>query len=95
LSAETQFPQDHLSTLEGCYEGAFSLDQLLHDHAALLGYYSRFGWTLTEKLDDCDGVLKPPTVGDTEMVEPALDVGRTPVIRPDELPEQQQRSEAQ
>jgi hypothetical protein len=44
---------------------------------------------LTEKLDDCDGVLKPPTVGDTEIVEPAPDVGRTPVIRPDELPEQQ------
>ena len=47
------------------------------------------GGTLTEKLDDCDGVLKPPTVGDTEMVEPAPDVGRTPVIRPDEVPEQQ------
>lgn len=43
LSAETQFPQDHLSTLEGCYDGALNLAQLLHDHAALLGYYSRFG----------------------------------------------------
>nr|WP_018237937.1 hypothetical protein [Ensifer sp. BR816] len=45
--------------------------------------------TLTQKLDECDGVLKPPSVGDTEMVEPAPDVGRTPVIRPGELPRQQ------
>nr|WP_080577661.1 hypothetical protein [Sinorhizobium fredii] len=45
--------------------------------------------TLTEKLDECGGVLKPPRVGDTEMVEPAPDVGRTPVIRPGELPRQQ------
>ncbi|WP_342585785.1 hypothetical protein [Sinorhizobium alkalisoli] len=45
--------------------------------------------TLSEKLDDCNGVLKPPKVGDTELVEPAPDVGKTRVIRPGELPAQQ------
>ena len=37
--------------------------------------------------------VKPGEIaGDTELLEPAPDVGRTPVIRPDELPEQQQQS---
>ncbi|MFK3968983.1 hypothetical protein ACI2KT_36295 [Ensifer adhaerens] len=40
---------------------------------------------LSEKLDDCDGVLKPPRVGDTEIKTPAPDVGKTRVIRPGEL----------
>ncbi|WP_193354432.1 hypothetical protein [Sinorhizobium sojae] len=44
---------------------------------------------LARKLEECNGVLKPPRVGDPELVEPAPDVGRTPVIRPDELPPQQ------
>ncbi|OHV81909.1 hypothetical protein [Ensifer sp. LCM 4579] len=44
---------------------------------------------LARKLEECNGVLKPPRVGDSELVEPAPDVGRTPVIRPDELPPQQ------
>lgn len=44
---------------------------------------------LARKLEECNGVLKPPMVGDPELVEPAPDVGRTPVIRPDELPPQQ------
>lgn len=44
---------------------------------------------LARKLEECNGILKPPRVGDTELVEPAPDVGRTPVIRPDELPPQQ------
>ncbi|TCN21282.1 hypothetical protein [Sinorhizobium americanum] len=44
---------------------------------------------LARKLDDCDGILKPPKVGDTEMVEPAPDTGTTPLIRPEDLPRQQ------
>lgn len=44
---------------------------------------------LSDKLDKCAGVLKPPPTGETGMVEPAPDVGRTPVIPPEQLPEQQ------
>ncbi len=43
--------------------------------------------SLTETLDECDGVLQPPAVGDPGLVEPAPDAGRTPVIPPSELPE--------
>jgi hypothetical protein len=48
---------------------------------------ARRGWdrTLSEKLDACNGVLRPPNTGDREMVRPAPDVGETPVIRPDDL----------
>jgi len=42
--------------------------------------------TLTDKLDACDGVLEPPADGDPEMVEPAPEEGRTPVIPPGALP---------
>ncbi|SMF73109.1 hypothetical protein SAMN02982989_4242 [Xaviernesmea oryzae] len=41
---------------------------------------------LSKKLDDCNGVLKAPGVGDSEMVEPAPDTGRSRVIQPDTLP---------
>jgi hypothetical protein len=44
--------------------------------------------SLTEKLDPCNGVLKPPEVGDQEMTTPPPDEGETPIIRPGELPEQ-------
>lgn len=37
-------------------------------------------------LADCNGVLRPPSVGDRELVEPAPPVGDTPVIRPGEIP---------
>ncbi len=47
--------------------------------------------SLTDTLDDCNGVLKPPMVGDPEIVEPAPSVGDTPVIAPDELPDQPQQ----
>ncbi|CDN57823.1 Hypothetical protein RG1141_PA09910 (plasmid) [Neorhizobium galegae bv. officinalis bv. officinalis str. HAMBI 1141] len=43
----------------------------------------------TEKLSDCNGVLKPPSTGDSDFVEPAPPVGNTPVIRPDEVPQRQ------
>ena len=45
--------------------------------------------SLTETLDDCNGVLKPPAAGDPDIVEEAPDVGKTPVIPPSALPEQQ------
>ncbi len=40
-----------------------------------------------DKLARCQGVLKPPSVGDQELVEPAPPEGTTPVIQPDEIPE--------
>lgn len=36
----------------------------------------------SRKLSDCDGVLKPPAVGDSKMEKPAPQVGNTPVIKP-------------
>ncbi|WP_136621467.1 MULTISPECIES: hypothetical protein [Mesorhizobium] len=43
---------------------------------------------LTETLNDCGGVLKPPATGDQGMAAPAPDEGKTPVIKPDEVPAQ-------
>lgn len=43
---------------------------------------------LTEKLGDCGGVLKPPATGDQGMAAPAPDEGKTPVIKPGQLPPQ-------
>ncbi|GAB2188185.1 hypothetical protein [Roseibium sp. LAB1] len=43
----------------------------------------------TASLSDCDGVLTPAPVGDRELVEPAPDIGETPVISPEEIPDQQ------
>jgi len=45
---------------------------------------------LSEKLQDCKGVLKPPRVGDAGMaVEPEPDgKSRMPVIEPGDLPDQ-------
>ena len=48
--------------------------------------------SLTEQLADCSSVLKPPLTGDREIVEPATPVGDTPVIRPDDLPDNQSGS---
>lgn len=44
---------------------------------------------LAQKLDDCNGMIRPPKVGDTEIVEPTPDVGKSRLIRPGELPAQQ------
>jgi hypothetical protein len=44
---------------------------------------------LTEKLDPCDGVLKPPPVGDQEMTRPAPNIGEMPEVKPRDLPGQQ------
>ena len=46
--------------------------------------------SLSQKMDDCHGVLKPPPTGDSEFSQPAPEEGKTPVIRPDNLPGQQQ-----
>ncbi|UVK37825.1 hypothetical protein LHFGNBLO_004920 [Mesorhizobium sp. AR10] len=43
---------------------------------------------LTGKLDPCDGVLQPPPTGDQGMTAPPPDQGRTPVIKPGEVPAQ-------
>ena len=51
--------------------------------------------SLTETLDDCNGVLKPPVAGDPDIVEEAPDVGKTPVIPPSALPEQQSQDRRQ
>jgi hypothetical protein len=41
---------------------------------------------LVEKLDECNGELKAPPVGDGAIVEPAPDTGNTRVIKPGQLP---------
>jgi hypothetical protein len=45
--------------------------------------------SLTDKLGPCDGVLKPPAVGDQELTQPPPDTGETLIIRPHDLPGQQ------
>lgn len=44
--------------------------------------------SLTETLEPCDGVLVPPRVGDYGMTAPPPAEGRTPVIRPGDIPDQ-------
>lgn len=39
-------------------------------------------------LDDCDGVFKPPATGDQEMTAPPPDEGKTPIIKPGQVPPQ-------
>ncbi|MGE0847116.1 MAG: hypothetical protein AB7L41_12675 [Flavobacteriaceae bacterium] len=41
---------------------------------------------LSGRLDRCGSVLTPPKTGDGEIVEPAPDTGRTPVIPPEAVP---------
>jgi hypothetical protein len=44
---------------------------------------------LAEELDRCNGVLRPPPTEDEEIEEPPPNTGTTPIIPPDELPDQQ------
>ncbi|WP_421917321.1 hypothetical protein [Mesorhizobium sp.] len=44
--------------------------------------------TLSETLDNCGGVLKPPVTGDQGMTTPPPAQGNTPVIKPGEVPAQ-------
>ncbi|MBZ9675699.1 hypothetical protein [Mesorhizobium sp. ES1-1] len=46
------------------------------------------GDNLSQTLGDCGGVLKPPATGDHDMTAPAPDQGKTPVIKPGEVPPQ-------
>ncbi|RWH73887.1 MAG: hypothetical protein EOQ86_25315 [Mesorhizobium sp.] len=46
------------------------------------------GDSLTEMLDPCNGVLLPPPTGDQGMAAPPPDEGRTPVLKPGEVPAQ-------
>ena len=41
-----------------------------------------------DKLGSCDGVLQPPPSGDQGMTQPPPDQGKTPVIKPGEVPVQ-------
>lgn len=45
--------------------------------------------SLTDKLDNCNSVLVPPKVGDSEIVEPPPETGTIKVIPPGAIPEQQ------
>jgi hypothetical protein len=44
----------------------------------------------TKKPADCNGVLKPPSTGDSDFVVPAPQIGDTPVIPPGAIPHKQQ-----
>ena len=46
------------------------------------------GDSLSQTLGDCGSVLKPPATGDHDMTTPAPDEGKTPVIKPGEVPQQ-------
>jgi len=41
-----------------------------------------------DKLGSCGGVLQPPPSGDQGMMQPPPDQGKTPVIKPGEVPVQ-------
>ena len=51
--------------------------------------------SLSNRLDPCDGVLKPPPTGDQEMAQPPPPAGEMPVIKPGELPPQQSNPQQQ
>lgn len=44
--------------------------------------------SLSDTLDSCDGVLQPPPTGDQGLAAPPPDEGKTPVIKPGEVPPQ-------
>ncbi|WP_145719642.1 hypothetical protein [Mesorhizobium tianshanense] len=44
--------------------------------------------SLTDTLDPCNGVLLPPPTGDQGMTALPSDEGKTPVIKPGEVPAQ-------
>ncbi|CAH2395386.1 hypothetical protein [Mesorhizobium escarrei] len=46
------------------------------------------GDSLTDTLDPCNGVLLPPPTGDQGMAAPPPDEGKTPVLKPGEVPPQ-------
>ena len=48
---------------------------------------------LTEKLDRCNGVLKPPPTEDQDIEVQPPETGKTPIVPPSELPDQQPEPE--
>ncbi|MER9795538.1 hypothetical protein NKJ36_00050 [Mesorhizobium sp. M0142] len=46
------------------------------------------GNNLSDMLEPCGGVLNPPPTGDQGMAAPPPDEGRTPVIKPGDVPPQ-------
>ncbi|PTE07891.1 hypothetical protein [Mesorhizobium helmanticense] len=44
--------------------------------------------SLSDTLDRCNGVLQPPPTGDQGLAAPPPDEGKTPVIKPGEVPAQ-------
>lgn len=64
------------------------------DSAGSNGQSGSDGQGLSGKLEDCDGVLKPPKTGDPELVKPAPNKGVTPVIPPKALPDKQQENDS-
>lgn len=55
------------------------------DKPASKGAAEGAGRSLTNKLSDCGGVLKPPDVGDQGVVKPAPHTGQMPVIKPGQI----------
>jgi hypothetical protein len=51
--------------------------------------------SLSNRLDPCDGVLKPPPTGDSEMAQPPPSTGEMPIIKPGDLPPQQSNPQQQ
>jgi hypothetical protein len=43
-------------------------------------------------LSHCNGVLKPPETGDSTLVQPAPPSSNMPVVKPGDLPRQQQNA---
>jgi hypothetical protein len=61
-----------------------------HDHpCAVYPSVPSGDQSLADKLDNCNGVLVPPKVGDGEIVESPSETGTMRVIPPGTLPEQQ------
>ncbi|KAA0692570.1 hypothetical protein DTW90_26875 [Neorhizobium sp. P12A] len=48
----------------------------------------------SSKLADCSGILQPPATGDSGMVTPAPEGGKTPVIPPGDVPNGQGQPES-
>ncbi|MER9439946.1 hypothetical protein NKI79_00830 [Mesorhizobium sp. M0340] len=46
------------------------------------------GSNLSDTLEPCGGVLKPPPTGDQGMATPPPNEGKTPVLKPGEVPPQ-------
>ena len=57
-------------------------------HTSQDGVPSHSADSLTGKLSECEGVLEPPPTGDAEFAQPPPDKGKTPIVKPEDLPQQ-------